>query len=139
MKKRLILLWYSAFIVCALLGFIPEPQGFWKFLFITLSLLFFVPGFCLLVWAQRREDVQTIRRIRNLSILWLCVTTVLILLNFASALMSELAGSILYGVLVVLSAPMVCGQYWVLSLFLWACLLFAALSMLKKQSTAGQK
>lgn len=132
-KRALWLIWYSLFILCALLGFIPEPQGFWKFCFVTLSVLFFVPGFCLLVWADRRDDVRALRQVKNICIGSLVATTVLIMLNFASALMTELWGNILYGVLIVVSSPMVCGQYWVLSLFGWACILSTAVTMLKKR------
>lgn len=132
-KRALWLIWYSLFILCALLGFIPDPQGFWKFCFVTLSVLFFVPGFCLLVWADRRDDVRALRQVRAISIGSLAATTVLIALNFASALMTELWGNILYGVLIVVSSPMVCGQYWVLSLFGWACILSTAVTMLKKR------
>ncbi len=132
-KRTLWLIWYSLFILCALLGFIPDPEGFWKFCFVSLSILFFVPGFWLLVWADRREDVRVLRQVRTVSILWLAATTVLIGLNFASALMTELWGNILYGALIVVSSPMVCGQYWVLSLFGWACILFTAIAMLKKR------
>lgn len=132
-KRALWLIWYSLFILCALLGVIPDPQGFWKFCFVTLSVLFFVPGFCLLVWADRRDDVRALRQVRAISIGSLAATTVLIALNFASALMTELWGNILYGVLIVVSSPMVCGQYWVLSLFGWACILSTAVTMLKKR------
>ena len=33
--------------------------------------------------------------------------------------------NLLHILLIIVSTPMVCGQYWVLGLFGWACLLFA--------------
>ena len=57
---------------------------------------------------------------------------VLLVANFLSALGSVTLGDVLYGMLVIVSSPMVCSGYWVLSLFLWACLLMSSLSQLKK-------
>jgi hypothetical protein len=42
-------------------------------------------------------------------------------------------GNLLHILLIIVSAPMVCGQYWVLSLFLWACLMIWAQKLLKKK------
>ena len=41
-------------------------------------------------------------------------------------------GNALFGVLIVVSSPMVCSGYWALSLFLWACLLMVSHSLVKK-------
>ena len=69
---------------------------------------------------------------RNLSALSLGLTLAVLILNFMSALGSETLGNVLYYVLVVVSAPMICSGYWVLSLFLWACVLMVSLSQLKR-------
>ena len=58
---------------------------------------------------------------------------VLLIANFLSVLGSELLGNILYYVLVIVSTPMVCGQYWVISLFLWAYLMIACMKALRKK------
>ncbi len=131
-KRSLWLIWYTLFIICALLGFIPEPRGFWKFLFILFSIGFFVPGFLLLKWAGDRGETATVRQIRWIAFGSLCATVVLILLNGLSVIMSDFWGNLLYGLLIIVSSPMVCGQYWVLSLFGWACIILTAHSMLKK-------
>ena len=55
------------------------------------------------------------------------------MLNLVSALWSETLGSFLYYLLVILSTPMVCSGYWIMSLFLWACLLMASLMGLKQK------
>lgn len=131
--KTLWLSWLYLFILCAVLGFIPEPTGFFKFLFVLIAMGFFVPGFVLLVKADHRDQIKTIRLIRNLAIAALALAMVLIILNFLSALMSAVWGSVFYYMLVVLASPLVCGQYWALTLFCWACLMVYAISLLRKR------
>ena len=127
-KKILFAIWGVLFLLCAGLGFIPEPQGAAKGLMTALSVLFFVPPAVLLY----RCDRDTSLLIRNLSLLSLGVTLVTLILNFILAVSSEFLGTVLHYILVVVSAPMICSGYWVLSLFLWACLLMASLKMQKK-------
>ena len=125
--------WAGLFILCAGLGFIPAPAGFLKFLLIGLTLGFFaVPGW-FLTWLDKRGDKLHIRIVRNLSLASLGLTIGLILLNFVSFMASEAVGTMLHILLIIVSTPMICGQYWVLSLFLWACLMFWANSLLKRK------
>ena len=126
-------LWAGFFILCAGLGFLPEPEGFGKFLLILLSIGFFVPPAALLKYAQKRGDRLNIRIVRDLSFASLVLTLVLIIANFMTVAASEFWGNVLYILLAIVSAPMVCSQYWVLSLFLWACLMLWANSLLKKK------
>ena len=126
-KKTLLVLWGVLFVLCAGLGFIPEPQGFLKGLMTALAVLFFLPP----AWLLYRGDRETVLLIRNLSALSLGVTLVTLILNFVLAVSSEFLGNVLHYVLVVVSAPMICSGYWVLSLFLWACLLMASLKKSK--------
>lgn len=130
-KRTLFALWGVMFIVCAALGFIPEPQGAVRFLLTALSVAFFTPPAWLLYIAGQTGDEHTRLLIRNLSALSLALTLVLLVGNVLSALTSEFLGKLLYTVLVIVSAPMICSGYWVLSLFLWACLLMASLSIRK--------
>ena len=125
-------IWAGLFILCAGMGFIPEPQGFLKICLTLLSLGFFLPPAFLLRHAQRQGERFTIQTIRNLSFASLALTLVLIILNFMSILAPEAVGNLLYVLLAIVSTPMICGQYWVLSLFLWACLMIWANSLLKK-------
>ena len=129
MKNRfLFALWGAMFILCAGLGFIPEPAGVLKGLLTGLSILFFLPP-ALLVWKGRREtDRATLLLVRNLSIASLSLSVVLIIANFLTAFRSELMGDILHGVLVVVSSPMICSGHWAMSLFFWACLLIASVN-----------
>jgi hypothetical protein len=131
-KRRLLLIWYSLLLICAILGFLPNPTGIWKVLCIVLSITPFIPAGLLLKWATDRNDKQTIRLVRRISIASLSLTVALYLLNVLSALMSEIWGTIFYVLLVIGSTPMICAQYWALSLFGWACLMWTSITLLKK-------
>lgn len=126
-KKVLFSLWGVLFIVCAGLGFIPEPAGILRGLLTGISVLFFVPPALLLYRAGKTQDDGSRLLVRNLSALSLLLTLILLVLNFLTALGSDALGRILYSVLVIVSSPMVCSGYWALSLFLWACLLMGSL------------
>ena len=129
-KKMLFTLWGVLFILCAGLGFISVPEGAVKGLMTALSVLFFLPP-VLLLW---KADRETSLLIRNLSLLSLGVTLVTLILNFVMAVSSEFLGNVLHYILVIVSAPMICSGYWVLSLFLWACLLMVSLKKTGKKS-----
>ena len=118
-------LWGVLFILCAGLGFLGPQDGFAGGLLTFLSLVFFVPGILLLCWGRRKA-------VRILSAVSLGLTLLALLANFASLSLSERMGNFLYGVLIVVSSPMVCSGYWVLSLFLWACLLTGSFLNKKK-------
>lgn len=134
MKNRsLYILWGSLYILCALLGCIAHPQGLVKALLVMLSVLFFVPGGLLLYRGIHRNDKQQVCLIRNLSALSLGLTLLALIINFLSVAASELIGNISYGLLILVSSPMICSQYWFISLFLWGCLLFAAIWHMPKK------
>ena len=126
-NQYLFALWGALFILCAGLGFIPEPAGALRILLTALSALFFLPP-AVLVWKGRRErNRRQLALVRDLSIVSLSLSVLLLIANFLSAFHSELLGNILHGVLVVVSSPMICSGHWALSLFLWACLLIGSL------------
>ena len=129
---KLYALWGVLYIFCGLLGFIREPNGFVTALLVLMAVGFFVPGAVLLYRGYKARDPGRIKAICAISLVWLVMTLVLLILNFLTAGATVLAGDLLYGFLVILSAPMFCGQAWVLSLFLWACMLMSGLSCLKK-------
>ena len=130
-KKSLFALWGGLFLVCGGLGFVPEPAGVVRGLLTVLSILFFLPPAVLVYQGRKDGDGHLLALIRNLSALSLGLTALLLILNFLTAFRSEVLGNILHAVLVVVSSPMICSGYWVLSLFLWACLLTASLSVRK--------
>ena len=128
MKSRfLYVLWGALFILCAGLGFIPEPAGVLRLLLTAVSIAFFLPP-ALLVYKSRREKNQrTLSLVRNLSIASLSLSVLLIIANFLTVFRSALLGDILHGLLVVVSSPMICSGHWAMSLFFWACLLIASM------------
>ena len=124
MKNKLIyILWCVLFIICAGLGFIPEPSG----LKTALSLLFFLPP-AVLLYRGTREAVKLVTWLAALSLL---TTMVLLVGNVLSVGGSEALGTALYYLLVIVSSPMISSGYWALSLFLWACLLIAGIRKLR--------
>ena len=132
-KRFLFALWGGLFILCAGLGFIPEPAGFGKGLMTALSVLFFAPGALLLNQAKQGKDRQLAATVRNLSAASLSLTLAALVANFLSLAAPGAVGDSLYAVLVIVSSPMVCSGYWLLSLFLWACLLVVSLEILKQR------
>ena len=131
MKKCLFALWGGLFILCAALGFIPEPGGILGGVMTAFSLLFFLPPAVLVYRGKRERAPAVLKLVRNLSALSLVLTLVLLVLNFLTILGSETLGTVLYYILVIVSSPRVCGGHWAMSLFLWACLLLVSLRELK--------
>lgn len=131
-KASLYALWGGMFILCAGLGFIPEPDGALRILLVLLSLAFFLPPALLLHRAVKGKDRHILALVRNLSCVSLALTLISIVANFMSLMASEAIGNALYAILVIVSTPMICGQYWILGMFGWACLLMVSLSQLRK-------
>ena len=129
-RKTLFALWGGLYALCAGLGFIPAPAGVLKALLAVLAVAFFVPPLMIVYGKSNRHDLQLVR---NLAAWWLVLTTALLVINFMSAAAPVHLGDLLYAVLVIVSSPMICGQYWVLSLFGWAFVMFAAMAQLKKK------
>ena len=135
-QKHLFVLWGALFILCALMGFIPEPAGAVAILMTGLALAFFAVGWLLLYRAKKSGDLFSLTLIRNLSAFSLGLTLLLLIANFLSVAASEIMGNIVHSILVIVASPMVCSGYWALSLFLWACLLIGAIQVLKKAKNA---
>ena len=133
MKHRLCYgLWACLFILCAGLGFIPEPEGSLSAVLTLLALLFFLPPAWLLYQSGKHRQKDTALLIRNLSLVSLILTVTVLILNFFTAFASQRLGQILHYVLVIVSSPMICSGHWAMSLFLWACLLMVSLRQLKR-------
>ena len=126
-NKWLFALWGVLWLLCGLLGLISEPgDGLWVFMRL-MTFGCFLPPFLLL-----RSNRRTAQLLRNLSAASLGLTAGLLGLNFASLGASEAVGNLLHVLLAILSSPMFCGGNWLISLFLWACLLIAATKKLKR-------
>ena len=125
-------LWGVLYVACVWLGVLGRPAGVGGVLYTLIALIFFVPGALLLYWGFQENKSAQVRWVRIISAVSLGLTLLFLVANFASALFSETAGNVLYTFLILVSAPMVCSGYWVVSLFLWACLMIVAQKMLKK-------
>lgn len=131
--KQLYFIWGGMYVLCAGLGFIPEPAGLVKALLVLAAMGFFVPAGMLLYRGASAGDQKTLKLFRNLSLLWLGITLVLLVANLLSALGPQWLGNVLHALLVIVSSPMVCSQHWAAVLFLWACVLMVSLQYLKKK------
>ena len=130
--KSLWIAWGAMYVLCTLLAFIPYPTGFLKILLLLFALAFFIPGGILLYHAWQQGNRKLLRQIRILSILSLGLTLAALIANFLAVLAAETVGAVVYVALLLVSTPMVCSGIWVVSLFLWACLLFATFLKPKK-------
>ena len=131
-RKILYALWACLFILCAGLGFIPEPEGSLSAVLSLLALLFFLPPAWLLYQSGKHRQKDTALLIRNLYLVSLILKVTVLILNFFTAFASQRLGQILHYVLVIVSSPMICSGHWAMSLFLWACLLMVSLRQLKR-------
>ncbi len=137
-KNILKALWAGLFILCAALGFVPEPEGFTLVLMVGLAVLFFVPPYWLLWQAKQNKDAKELRFLRNVSILSLSVTFVLMVANLLSVLAPTWVGNVLYWALVICATPMMCSRVALLSLLAWAVLLFTGMEFLGKLRKEGK-
>ena len=136
-KKSLYCAWVFLYLLCAGMGFVPVKTPLAFGAMVALGVLFFVPPMLIVCMAVRQKCARDLRRVRNLSLLWLGVTLVLLPANFLSALAPQWVGDWLYALLVILSSPMVCSQIWFVSLALWALLLWTSMIFLGKSGKAG--
>ncbi len=126
--KNLVLfvLWGCLHVLCVGLGTVREPEGFGKALLVLTSLIYFLPAI-LILWDgishSKRKQTSAVRWIAMAS---LGLTLILLVVNFLSVGASTHTGRLVYDLLNVVSAPMLCSQYWVVSLFVWACLFWAS-------------
>ncbi|MBQ9929360.1 MAG: hypothetical protein IJO72_01045 [Oscillospiraceae bacterium] len=132
-KRNWYIAWGVLYALCAGLGFVPDPKGLGYAALFILALLFFVPPAVLTYHAVKERDVPELKRLRAICLIWLGITLVLLALNFLSVGFTAEAGRFVYWLLILGSAPMVCGQVWVVSIFLWGCLLSATWQALFKR------
>ena len=127
-RKELILygLWLCLYILCVGLGTMDQIEGIGKVLFVLTSLIFFIPGVWILIMGIREKNKKTVLRIRILAICSLALTMIVFCANVAAVAKSGEVGNFLHDLLNLVSAPMFCARYWVLSLLCWASLLSAS-------------
>ena len=117
-------LWAAMFLLTAALGLLfPQETGLGRWVLTAVSAIFFVPPWMILYRAKQESDRSQIRLVRYLSLASIVLTALLLVLNLRSADLSEAMGRALNTALAVVSAPMLCSQFFVLPIFLWGCLL----------------
>ena len=126
-EKILYAIWGGLYAVCGVLGFVNVAQGFGKLLLMLTALIFFVPGGILLYDSIRDQNEESLRRLRIISLCSLALTLLLLVANILGVTGSAALGEALHGFLILVSVPMFCSQYWLVSLFLWACILMVTL------------
>lgn len=134
MKARIsYIAWACLYVLCTGLGVISDAAGFGKAMLVLVSVLFFLPGAYLVYDGQRRKDRRRLRTVRLICLISLGLTILLLIINILSVRASAAAGNVLFVLLQLVSTPMVCGQYWILSIFLWSCLLCGTFYRRKEQ------
>ena len=126
-KSVLYIIWGVLYCACVGFSFVGDLTAGEKAFLFAISLLFFVPPFILAFQAKKEQSRKTLLALRLISVGVLSLSLILLVLNFLSVYFSTKAGLVLYVLLVMFSAPMVCSQYWFLGLFLWASLLMVTL------------
>lgn len=137
MKQKIAyLIWGIFYCLCAGLGHIANTTPVQSTALTIVSVLFFIPGFYLLVDAKKNQKSRQLKYLRIIGLSSLGLTFLMILANIASVLASETLGNVLYEILIFVSVPMIASRHWVLSLFLWA---FFTICTFEKKVTAKSK
>ena len=134
MKKTwLYIAWFCLFLATTVLGSVEPGSKAMKAVMIGLSVCFFIPPGILLYQGISQGDRAQVILLRKISLISLAATFVLLVANFVSTSASQQVGDVLYALLIIVSAPMVCSQLWVMSLFAWACILMTSLMYCPKK------
>lgn len=134
MKKTFLYwLWGFFYLLCAFISNVESPTAAQSAALTVLSFIFFLPPVILLVDAYKKKDGKTVSCLRLLAILSLSLTLLTLIANIAFSNATGVWSMVLHQILIFASVPMICSQHYVLSMFLWACLLFATLPRLWKK------
>ncbi len=120
--------WIALAVLTAGLSFLPGAQGAALTAQRLAAIAYFIPAVLIVLKARQSGAFVHTKRIRRLAIVWLALALVLLCLNIASVLFSELVGNVLYAVMAVVCAPVACGEFYGIPVFCWAVLLFASKS-----------
>lgn len=131
--RMLYMLWAVLFAATAVLGLaFPAADGFAKAVLQLISVVFFLPPWLILFKAREEGSRHQRTLVRLFCVASLVLTTVLMCLNILSAKAGDEVGNVLHWILTVVSSPMVCSNFYVLPLFLWAALLMFSFSKAAK-------
>lgn len=131
MNKIWSYLWFGLYLLCTGMSLIQDAVGVMAVVLMILKVLFFVPPVMLLYNALQAKDAKLVKLIRTLCIVSLCLSLVLILTStivtffYAAGVVQPFLVNFFYYLMLIVSTPLYCGSFKALSLFLWACLLFA--------------
>ena len=134
MKRKeavLYAVWICLYILCVGLGTVENVQKTGSIFFLLTALIFFIPGVLLLVMGIREKNAKAVIRIRIIAACSLLLTAVVFCANLMAVGASQTVGNFLHELLNLVSAPMFCSQYWIVSLLLWAGLFSASFTKLK--------
>ncbi len=129
--KNLLYIWGAMFIVCACLGFIPAPEGLLKAVCVLAAAGFFVAPGMLLYRFYKDRDRTALGKLAWVAAGSLGATLALLLGSVLAVGAPSWVGDVLYGLLVIVSSPMVCSRFWAATLFGWACVLMVAITAKK--------
>ena len=131
--KRYWLCWLYLYVLCAVLSFLPEPEGFLWWLMLVIGLVFFVPGVVLVYQADVRDRLNVVKQVKKVSIIALVVDVFLICINIASSLLPAAWGLVFQWILNIFASPMGCGQNPALTMFGWAFIMCYCIYVEKKE------
>lgn len=132
-KYILFAVWIGMYILCAVLGFLPPQEGGNKWLLVIIALLFFLPPALLLWKLWKDRDEKLLKLMQRIALIAVIATVTALVVNLLSValiiVMPEeqalIFGDVLYDILILVSTPMVCGQYWGIGLVGWVALLWS--------------
>ena len=132
-------IWAGMYVLCAVLGFLPPQEGANQALLVIMALLFFLPPALVIYRSWLDQDKKMLRLLRLVALVVLIATVTVLVINLLSValilVMPESAalivGDILYYLLILVSNPMICGQYWGIGLVGWAVPLWSTIYALK--------
>ena len=126
MKKTILyIIWLCMAILCIGLGTLEAEEPVLQISLAAIGIMFFAPPAILVYDALESRDRKEVLRLRLISILSLSLTVLNLIAFFLTAAVGAKSADFLYDLLIALSCPMICCQYWFISLFLWGGLLSA--------------
>ncbi len=145
-KYILLAIWAGMYVLCAVLGFLPPQEGANQALLVIMALLFFLPPALVIYRSWLDKDKKLLRLLRLIALVVLIATVTVLVINLLSValilVMPESAalivGDMLYYLLILVSNPMICGQYWGIGLIGWAALLWSSIYGLKSLKNADR-
>ncbi len=92
----------------------------------TITVIFFIPPWLILMKAKQEKNLHHVRIVRYLAIASLAATLVCFIAAVFSVRLSEAVGDVVHILMTVICAPLVCSNFYVLPMFLWATLLIGS-------------